>query len=111
MSLLPWGSTYRVVPRITSLDTAIEWKDKGLQALKQMREVWVDGIPPATRFDSGSWEYGAISVYYDAHYQMGLYILTLALELQRGVSATTFGPYAQALRESVELLDEVMVIS
>jgi hypothetical protein len=41
----------------------------------------------ARKFPAGSWEHAAYSVFYDAHYQLGLHYLTWAIEALRRAGA------------------------
>ena len=65
------------------------------------------GSPPLGRFAAGSWEFAAGSVFWDAHYQLGLFHLTWALDLAEGVTGAELPHLVDALAAAAALLDAV----
>jgi len=58
----------------------------------------------------GTWEFAALSVFHDAHYQLALTWLTFALDLSPRLGAEThlLIPYVKSLRDASELLTDVL---
>jgi hypothetical protein len=81
-TLIPWGPVYRVFGRLT-LPQIQELHHHSLHQLQHLQTSF-----PAVddtfmrKFIPGSWERAAANVYYDAHYQLGVNLLTYAIELQ-----------------------------
>ncbi len=85
LTLVPWGTLYRVhgggKPSLSALQQSHH------SSVAQLRRL-VAGFPVVDKrfiaqFPAGTWEFAAASVFYDAHYQLGLSLLTFAMELQR----------------------------
>lgn len=73
LTLLPWGLVYRVLPKSKSNDKTFthlrtKWQPKSLSTRSKVREVMKDHI--SSKVNEGSWEFAAISVYWDMHYQL-----------------------------------------
>lgn len=70
----------------------------------------ISRVPPAIdRFISGSWEFAALSVFYDAHYQLSLYYLTYCLDLADGISISELSQFTYYLYKSTDLLNYVII--
>ena len=93
LMLMPWGTLYRVLGPLerpppspnrpkyrleNGLTDILSYQRDSLQRLHQMRLTFP--AYNAHKFPPGSWEYAAYSVYHDAHYQLGLHLLTWAIE-------------------------------
>ena len=80
LTLIPWGTLYRVYGNLNCSATQSIHNESFLQ-LKHLQ-----GNFPAIddnfirQYPAGSWEFAAASVLYDAHYQFGLNLLTFAIE-------------------------------
>jgi hypothetical protein len=81
-TLIPWGPVYRVFGRL-NLPQIQELHHHSLHQLRRLQASF-----PAVdahfmrKFIPGSWERAAANVFYDAHYQLGVNLLTYAIELQ-----------------------------
>lgn len=83
-TLVPWGLTYRVFPLIENQHVAME--NVITDAKRHIDKVQVSSFSSKNaniKFPSGSWEFGAVSIYWDMHYQYGLVLLTHALTLHK----------------------------
>lgn len=112
LTLLPWGMVYRVLPKSNSNDKTFthlrtKWQPKSLSTRSKVREVMKDHI--SSKVNEGSWEFAAISVYWDMYYQLGLHILGIALTLPTAVQKDIkiLPKYIQSLRISSKLLSQV----
>jgi hypothetical protein len=65
-------------------------------------------LSPAFEPIPGSWEFAALSVYFDAHYQLALFFLTYALDLQEGITAADLPDLVRSLASAALLLDHVV---
>ena len=80
--LVPWGVLYRVFGPL-HLGQIQELHHYSLLQLHRLQRQFpaVDDTF-ALKFAEGSWERAAANVYYDAHYQLGLNLLTYCIEVQ-----------------------------
>ena len=62
--------------------------------------------PLYRQYPEGSWEFAAISVYYDSQYQLGLSILTYAIELQKNADLKLLPILVDRLYIAAQLLEE-----
>ncbi|CAM9741979.1 unnamed protein product, partial [Choristocarpus tenellus] len=107
LTLLPWGLTYRVLPGMSSVETET-WHSASLDQLTRLQRC----LQPAPRdlFPPGTWEFAASSVFWDAHYQMGLFFLSYALDVWKpgvllsGQRAAVLG----ALQTAASLLGDTL---
>lgn len=84
--LVPWGTVYRVFGPL-NVQQIMELHHHSWHHLKMLQSTFPpvdDGF--ALKFAPGSWERAAANVYYDAHNQFGLNILTFAIELQSNIN-------------------------
>ena len=79
-TLVPWGTLFRVYGNLY-VEVILSLHHDSYRQLQSLRnffpkvdESFVMKFPP------GSWESAAANVYYDAHYQFALFLLTYALE-------------------------------
>lgn len=79
LTLLPWGSQYRVYGNLSTSEVQLLHSASYIQ-LKQFQSHFphVDDSFVSS-FPAGSWEFAAASVFYDAHYQFGLNLLTFTM--------------------------------
>jgi len=108
------------------------WQATALDALWAMRRTWLKGAQladsseatldagdrglgltdskglPAFDPAQGSWEFAALSVYHDAHYQLALFFLTYALDLQEGITVRDVPDLVRSLATATQLLDLVV---
>lgn len=84
--LVPWGTVYRVFGPLQAeqIMKLHHYSQHHLSALQRTFPA-VDDVF-ALKFAPGSWERAAANVFYDAHYQFGLNLLTFAIELQTNIS-------------------------
>lgn len=59
---------------------------------------------PTERYRPGTWEFAASSVYWDAHYQAGLFFLSYAIAVSVNTSAAEQRPYALPALQQVSFL-------
>ncbi|CAM9392905.1 unnamed protein product, partial [Ectocarpus sp. 12 AP-2014] len=72
-SLVPHGLVYRVLPRLT-LQESESWHEGVVKQLRSLSECMQPVV--VSRYRPGTWEFSAASVYWDAHYQAGLFFLS-----------------------------------
>ncbi|RYH20366.1 DUF2723 domain-containing protein [archaeon] len=86
-TLVPWGSQYRVFPLLgrDAIEQVQVWSVAILQQF--MSEFGTVTTDILDQYPLGTWEAGAISVYYDAQYQLGLNLLTFVIETMADKSA------------------------
>lgn len=96
LALIPWGLSYRVVnaskanyPKLFQ-GTVDELQNLGTRYHRLGPRPW--------NFREGSWERVVEIAFNDAHYQAGLWMLTLAQELRKQIDASTFPFYLRVLR-------------
>lgn len=110
-TLLPWGLVYRVLPRVLEDKNFEElrkkWHGRSWQQLTRIKKDMV--VHATTNVRQGSWEFAAISVFWDMHYQLGMQMLSLALsfgsDLKEDHSLVVV--YEQYLRLACKLLWQV----
>ncbi|CAM9105270.1 unnamed protein product, partial [Hapterophycus canaliculatus] len=75
-SLVPHGLAYLVLPKLT-LQESEQWHERIVKQLRSLDEC----MKPVSvnRYHPGTWEFAAASVYWDAHYQAGLFFLSYAI--------------------------------
>jgi len=100
--LVPSGNLYRVYRALDNGLQAGKWVDQIDTDLEQFKTK--TSIPDVGQFPAGSWEFAALSVYWDAHYQAGLFYLTWALALSHKLDENALPPYAMALSRASDLL-------
>ena len=87
VTLVPWGTHFRVMPP-SSVKESVIYHAAALREVERFERTF--GFAPDehtfTLFHPSSWEFGALSMVLDAKYQVGLFVLTYALELARDVS-------------------------
>ena len=86
--LQPWGTLYRVYS-LAGL-TMEDYRRMQHASVARLDDL-VRGFPAVdaafiAQYPAGSWEFAAASVFCDAHYQLGLNLLTFSMELQKNVS-------------------------
>ncbi|CAN0290455.1 unnamed protein product [Discosporangium mesarthrocarpum] len=110
-TLLPWGLVYRVLPGMDTAETEA-WHDESLGQLRRLQGCMRPS--PADIYPPGSWEFAASSVFWDAHYQMGLFLLSYAIQVwrprellsgQRGRVLPGLKAAASLLGETLEAVD------
>jgi len=107
LTLQPWGTLYRVViggggAKKRSAHKSHQHQQQQQQQLQQLKLLETASLHAASleqldvlkksfpvvndallkQFPAGTWEFAAMSVYYDAHYQLGLHLLTFAMSLR-----------------------------
>mmetsp|Transcript_21791 Transcript_21791/g.42884 ORF Transcript_21791/g.42884 Transcript_21791/m.42884 type:complete len:794 (+) Transcript_21791:80-2461(+) len=116
--LVPHGIVWKVFP----LEFIPTRKDSSEPNHILIDDVWLDkwrhesrahlnpvliilsAVPKANRIVSGTWEYAALCILWDSVYQRALFLLSAAL--QRDYSSPF---YASGLKESVDLLSQVVL--
>lgn len=82
-SLIPWGNVYRIFTGSLTINQIQTLHHYSLHILHQMKQQFpIINKSFVDQFYDGSWERAAASVFYDAHYQLGLSLLTYGIELQ-----------------------------
>ena len=101
-ALIPHGLLYRVVPRYENMIAVErEWSASYTHHLDVLKKF----PNPLTLVRPGTWEFAAISIYYDSQYQFALTLLTFALEIQPSVDKIeVMSHYLQKLGLSSKLL-------
>lgn len=118
--LVPYGLEYLVVPpfyfvnntshpptMLSVFKIASRYHHQSWNALQQVKANF-----PAinnyfhTKFPPGTWESAAMNVFYDAHYQTGLFYLTWVLDESSQISVDSLGIILDRLLASVLLLQE-----
>ena len=108
-TLIPWGLTYRVLPKINH-QHEIEVPKLHKQSLEQLKSVRAILLPFYNDYmpiyPEGSWEHAGMSVFWDMHYQLGLNMLSFALTIGPRIKKEThlFPLYLSSLRGSSKLL-------
>lgn len=82
-TLIPYGALYKVY-RAISIEKTASYHKKAIDAM----DIFISKLPVVNLdffkiFPSGSWEHAVASVITDAKYQLGLFMLTYAIELQK----------------------------
>ena len=104
LTLIPWGTVYRVLGNMQTRDT--EWLHKSsVEQFKALQKEWPE--PSEAFFEqypAGTWEYAAMSVYHDAQNQLGLNLLTYAIEMQSNADLNLLPLLLDRLHVSAKLL-------
>lgn len=105
LALVPWGVHFRAVPAADVATDVVKWVDASLAEVDRLRATWapLGGPPDPAVFREGTWERAARATYNDAHYQCGLFLLTLAQELRKDLKADAFPFYLRLLRSAFAL--------
>jgi hypothetical protein len=94
-TLIPYGSQYQVMADPVSLGmNATMFKAKIGASHRQswkLLQTLKKGLPEVNdrflvKFPHGSWEAAVMNVVYDAHYQLGLFYLTFAIDQQKDIT-------------------------
>eukprot|EP00638_Chattonella_subsalsa_P003242 CAMPEP_0117762330 /NCGR_PEP_ID=MMETSP0947-20121206/17866_1 /TAXON_ID=44440 /ORGANISM="Chattonella subsalsa, Strain CCMP2191" /LENGTH=786 /DNA_ID=CAMNT_0005583601 /DNA_START=72 /DNA_END=2429 /DNA_ORIENTATION=+ len=100
--LVPSGNLYRVYRALPDEMQAGKWAEDISQDLEEFK---AKASQPLTKdFPEGSWEHAASSVYWDAHYQAGLFFLTWGLAVSHHLDENSLPAYAMALQKASDLL-------
>jgi hypothetical protein len=82
-TLIPFGSLYKVY-RTIPFEKTVNYHKKAIDAMdKFISKLPVINVDYFKIFPPGSWEHAVASVVTDSKYQLGLFILTYAIELQK----------------------------
>jgi hypothetical protein len=105
--LLPWGLVFRVLPKNDAKDLPNDWHPKSLHVTKQVRDVMTRHTKTNVR--NGSWEHAAMTIYWDMHYELGVHMLGLAIDMMSALKTnpSLLVPYMQMLKVSSKLLMQV----
>lgn len=104
-TLMPWGTQYRVFP-LLNMTVMEAYQVQAADKLVDLEDGFVEvTFHTLDQYPIGTWEAGAISVYYDAHYQLGLHILTYAIVLQSVGASLQFNQVALLLDRLVYAAD------
>ena len=107
LTLVPWGTHYRVMPGTRVQDTASFHSS----AAREMARL--DAAVPAMndefllRFHPSSWEWGARAMVHDAQYQLGLFMLTYAIDAMGDISLPALPYILDRLLHASTLLEGV----
>jgi hypothetical protein len=110
LTLVPWGTHYRVMPGTRVQDTASFHSG----AAREMARL--DAAVPAMsdeflfRFHPSSWEWGARAMVHDAQYQLGLFMLTYAIDAMGDISLPALPYILDRLLHASTLLEGVTAI-
>ena len=108
-TLVPWGLTYRVLPNVSNFDSLSTLRVKSRTIVSKVTKI----MKPFLAYDypPGSWEFAAKSVYWDMHYQRGIFLLTFALTLAKELKQNhlLLVTYFDTVREASEELWQVYV--
>lgn len=104
--LQPWGTLYKVLGgALASDEHAATLHASSYEQLLRLQEAFpqVDAAFIAM-FPAGTWEFAAASVYYDAHYQLGLSLLTYSIEAQKTASIASLPVVFDRLHAAAHML-------
>lgn len=88
-TLIPWATQYRVFGKL-HMPQVLELHHYSWDQLRRLqRHFPIVNEAFMVKFPAGSWERAAANVYYDAHYQFGLNILTYCIEAQAEANLKT----------------------
>ena len=104
LTLIPWGTLYRVLGPLSIRDTEPLHRES-LERFKEMQ----NSLPEPTdaffeQYPPGTWEFAVMSVYHDAQNQLGLNLLTHAIELQKNADLMLLPLLLDRLHTSAKLL-------
>lgn len=107
--LVPWGTLYRVFGPLR-MDKIQELHLHSYQHLRALQTSFpaVDDTF-VRKFAPGSWERAAANVYYDAHYQFALNLLTFAIEVQGRVEMKILPTLLDRYHVAASVLKETLV--
>ena len=111
-NIIPWGMLYRVLPKtdpgFSKLRT--KWQPKSLYQLIQTKKIMKDHV--TSKLNGGSWEFGAMSVFWNMHYQSALNTLETALSLSQPIKKNhnLLPFYVDSLSVSSKLLSQVAAV-
>jgi hypothetical protein len=109
-TIIPWGLVYRVVPKLDDENFTTlrnNWQPKSLFQMTKVRQQMKNHV--SSNVLKGSWEFAALSVFWDMHYQLGLHILGVALSMSTAIKEDKdlFPVYLLSLRASSKILSQV----
>ena len=118
--LLPWGTLYRVLGPLArpaanySVEAGLmDLLPRHAQSHRRLRAL--QAAFPAhghdvRKYPAGTWEHAAYSVFYDAHYQLGLHYLTWAIDVLRraGAMAAAVPFILDRLAAAADLLSDTL---
>jgi hypothetical protein len=118
LTLLPYGTLYKVYGNM-QINATVSLHKISYEQLKKLRKEFpIINDDLARKYPKGSWERAAMNVYYDAHYQLGLFLLTYAIDAIKTVDEKTMplilnrlGLASQILLETVEAVEKYDTIS
>lgn len=83
LTLLPYGTLYKVYGSLQNNETVPLHKLSYKQLVKLQKDFPVIDDDLVSKYPKGSWERAAMNVYYDAHYQLGLFLLTYSMDAMK----------------------------
>lgn len=83
LTLLPYGTLYKVYGSLQNNETVPLHKLSYKQLVKLQKDFPVIDDDLVSKYPKGSWERAAMNVYYDAHYQFGLFLLTYSMDAMK----------------------------
>jgi hypothetical protein len=111
LTLLPYGTLYKVYGHLQNNETLSLHKLSYKQLDKLQKGFPTINDDLVSKYPKGSWERAAMNVYYDAHYQFGLFLLTFAIDAMKTADEKTMPIILDRLRlASIVLLDTVEAI-
>lgn len=111
--LLPNGLTFKVARgqassksggRTAKVLRKAKWSTLEQRALDQLDDAF--SVAPTTQYPEGSWEHAAGKVYWDAHYQHALLLLSSSMSAARAKKAKS--PAAKPIVRAANLLADVV---
>lgn len=108
MILVPWGTVYKIYHDIKLEDSGYLHKLSYKQLIKLENFFPKIDKKFISKYPDGSWEFAAASVYNDAHYQLGLVLLTYSIDMQRGANVQTLPLLVDRLHLATQLLTNTL---
>jgi len=111
LTLLPYGTLYKVYGHLQNNETVSLHKLSYKQLVKLQKDFPIINDDLVSKYPKGSWERAAMNVYYDAHYQLGLFLLTYSIDAMKTADEKNIPIILDRLRlASLILMDTVMAI-
>lgn len=110
-ALIPWGLTFRVIPKLTIKQSATYHQHSYFHLSTVRAQLPHYSKKFQVKFDPGSWEWAAMSITHDAQYQFALNLLTYSIAMQKGADVKSLLLILDRLLTASVLLQDLHTVT
>jgi hypothetical protein len=108
LALQQWGVLYRVVPGVKNWRMTANFHHASYKSLPALTSLTLSDFLPGEKYGVGSWEHAALSVRFDAYYQLSLAMLSFAIDVKEDPHAEDPRMILERLHLAASLLRSVL---